>query len=77
MRMSAGWEAIEAVVSREQLAAALVLASQNVPPAGAGDGDDWRSELVGRYATVSGFAKLPPAAGQPPRLSTFTTAADD
>ncbi|HEY6315515.1 MAG TPA: hypothetical protein VIY52_32570 [Streptosporangiaceae bacterium] len=54
------WEAIEAVVSRAELRAALVLVSDNVPPADASDGDDWRSELAGRYTTVSGFLKLLP-----------------
>jgi Domain of unknown function (DUF4158)/Tn3 transposase DDE domain len=54
------WEAIEAVVSRTELRAALVLVNENVPPADAADPDDWRAELVGRYTTVSGFVKLLP-----------------
>lgn len=57
-RVAEVWEAIEAVVSRSELRAALVLVSENVPPADAADPDDWRSELVGRYATVSGFLKV-------------------
>lgn len=54
------WEAIEAVVSRADLRAALVLVNDNVPPADAADPDDWRSELVVRYTTMSGFLKLLP-----------------
>lgn len=54
------WEAIEAVVSRAELRAALVLVTENVPPADAVDPDDWRSQQQGRYATVSGFLKLLP-----------------
>ncbi|WP_433347160.1 Tn3 family transposase [Microtetraspora malaysiensis] len=58
--MSEVWEAIEAVVTRAELRAALVLVNENVLPADAEDPDDWRSELVGRYSTVSGFLKLLP-----------------
>jgi hypothetical protein len=54
------WEAIEAIVSRTELRAALVLVNQNVPSADAVDPEDWRTELVGRYATVSGFLKILP-----------------
>jgi len=60
VRVAEVWEAIEAVVSRADLQAALVLVNENVPPADAADGDDWRTELVGRYTTVSGFLKLLP-----------------
>ncbi len=59
-RVSEVWEAIEAVVSRAELRAALVLVNENVPPADAADPDDWRAELLGRYTTVSGFLKLLP-----------------
>jgi Domain of unknown function (DUF4158) len=55
--VSAVWEAIEAVVSRAELRAAMVLVNDNVPPADAVDPDDWRTELVGRYTTVSGFLR--------------------
>ena len=54
------WEAIEAIVSRAELRAALVLVTENVPPADADDPDDWRSQLQGRYTTVSGFLKVLP-----------------
>lgn len=54
------WEAIEVVVSRAELRAALVLVNENVLPADGTDSDDWRSELLGRYATVSGLLKLLP-----------------
>jgi hypothetical protein len=55
------WEAIEAVVSRADLRAALAVVSETAPPPGAGDPDDWRAELLGRYQTVTGFLKLLPA----------------
>jgi len=58
-RVTQVWEAIEAVVSRTELRAALVLVNDTVPPADA-DPDDWRSGLVGRYTTVSGFLKMLP-----------------
>ncbi|MER7131959.1 Tn3 family transposase [Streptosporangium saharense] len=61
-RVSEVWEAIEAVVSRAELRAALVLVNENVLPADAEEPDDWRSELVGRYTTVSGFLKVLPKA---------------
>jgi hypothetical protein len=54
-RVAEVWEAIEAVVSRAELRAALATVNSSVPPADAADPDDWRSELVGRYTTVSGF----------------------
>ena len=57
-RVSEVWEAIEAVISRAELRAALVLVTENVPPADAADPDDWRAELLSRYSTVSGFLKL-------------------
>ncbi len=37
-----------------------MLVNENVPPADAADADDWRAELAGRYATVSGFLKMLP-----------------
>jgi Domain of unknown function (DUF4158) len=60
VRVAEVWEAIEAVVSRAELRAALVLVNDTVPPADAADPDDWRAELVGRYTTVSGFLKMLP-----------------
>ena len=54
------WDAIEAVVSRAELRAALVLVNENVPPADAADPDDWRKELPGRYTAVSGFLMVLP-----------------
>ncbi len=61
-RVSQVWEAIEAVVSRADLRAALAVVSETVPPPGAEDPDDWRTELLGRYQTVIGFLKLLPSA---------------
>ncbi len=59
-RVSQVWEAIEAVVSRAELRAALALVNDSVPPPDAEDPDDWRAELLGRYQTVSGFLKMLP-----------------
>jgi TnpA family transposase len=59
-RVSQVWEAIEAVISRAELRAALVLVSETVPPPDAEDPDDWRAQLVSRYPTVSGFLKMLP-----------------
>ncbi len=58
VRLRQIWEAIEDVVSRDQLRAALAVVSEDVPPADADAGDDWRSELVKRFPTVSGFLKV-------------------
>ncbi|WP_045878758.1 Tn3 family transposase [Pseudofrankia sp. DC12] len=58
-RVAQVWEAIEAVVSRTELRAALVLVNDTVPPADA-DPDDWRAALAGRYTTVSAFLKMLP-----------------
>src|SRR5450759_5708284 len=54
------WEAIETVVSRAELRAALVLVNEDVHPADAAETDDWRKELPGRYTAVSGFLKVLP-----------------
>ena len=52
------WSAIEKVVPREQLAAALAVIAETVPDDD-GDGDaEWRRELVARYGTVRCFIKL-------------------
>jgi TnpA family transposase len=59
-RVAEVWEAIEAVVSRAELRAALVLVNDTVPPMGAEDPEDWRAGLLSRYTTVSGFLKLLP-----------------
>ncbi|GAA5065178.1 TnpA family transposase [Thermocatellispora tengchongensis] len=60
VRVAEVWEAIETVISRADLRAALVLVNESVPPADAADPDDWRAELLGRYTTVSGFLKVLP-----------------
>lgn len=60
VRVAEVWEAIETVISRADLRAALVLVNESVPPADAADPDDWRAELLGRYTTVSGFLKMLP-----------------
>ncbi|HUY49236.1 MAG TPA: Tn3 family transposase [Streptosporangiaceae bacterium] len=60
-RVSQVWEAIEAVVSRAELRAALALVNESVPPPGGPDPDDWRAALPARYPAVSGFLKMLPA----------------
>jgi hypothetical protein len=60
-RVSQVWEAIEAVISRADLRAALTVVSETVPPPGAEDPDDWRAGLLSRYQTVIGFLKLLPS----------------
>lgn len=58
--VSAVWEAIDAVMPRAELGAALVAVNDNVARGDDGDPDDWRGELVGRYAAVSGFLRMLP-----------------
>jgi hypothetical protein len=60
-RVSEVWQAIEAVVSRADLRAALTVVTETVPPAGGPDPDDWRAALPARYPAVSGFLKMLPA----------------
>ena len=56
--MAAVWEAIEAVVSRAELRAAVETVNEMVPPPDAdAEADDWRAELAGRITTVSGFVE--------------------
>jgi TnpA family transposase len=59
-RVSKVWEAIESVVSRAELRAALVVVGEDVPPINGPDPDDWRAELTGRYSSISGFVKMLP-----------------
>jgi len=57
VRVAAVWEAIEAVISREELRAAVTTVTEMVPPPDA-EGEDWRAGLAGRITTVSGFVKM-------------------
>ena len=57
VRVAAVWEAIEAVISREELRAAVATVTEMVPPPDA-EGEDWRAGLAGRITTVSGFVKI-------------------
>jgi hypothetical protein len=59
-RVSEVWRAIESVVSRTELRAALTVVTETVPPAGGPEPDDWRAALPARYAAVSGFLKMLP-----------------
>ena len=52
-RVAQVWVAIETVLSRAELRAALELVNENVPPPGTPGPDDRRAELPGRYRTVS------------------------
>jgi len=59
VRVAAVWEAIEAMISREELRAAVATVTEMVPPPDAeGDAEDWRAGLAGRITTVSGFVKM-------------------
>ena len=58
-RVSQVWEAIEAVVSRADLRAALEVVTESTPPPDAED-PDWRAALVGRYQAVSPVLKVLP-----------------
>ena len=51
--MSQVWEAIEAVVSRAELRAALDAGDRERAAARRGGPDDWRAALPGRYPAVS------------------------
>ncbi len=52
------WTAIEAVVPREKLEAALATVAEYLPGEDEDDDADWRTELVNRYGTVAGFLEL-------------------
>ena len=58
VRVAAVWEAIEAVISRAELRAAVATVNEMVPPGTDAGADDWRARLAGRFTTVSGFVKL-------------------
>ena len=58
-RVSQVWEAIEAVVSRAELRAALEVVTESTPPPDAED-PDWRAALVGRYQAVAPVLKVLP-----------------
>jgi TnpA family transposase len=58
-RVSQVWEAIEAVVSRTELRAALEVVTESTPPPGAED-PDWRAALVDRYQAVAPVLKVLP-----------------
>ena len=54
------WAAIEAIVPRSELRAAVATVTELVPPPGAEEDAGWRAELAGRIATVSGFCRRLP-----------------
>lgn len=56
-RVSQVWEAIEAVISRAELRAALEVVTESAPPPDAED-PDWRFALVGRYQAVAPVLKV-------------------
>jgi TnpA family transposase len=58
-RVSQVWEAIEAVISRAELRAALEVVTESTPPPDAED-PDWRAVLVGRYQVVAPVLKVLP-----------------
>lgn len=54
------WDAIDMVIPRAELRAAVATVTGIVPPPDAEDDGGWRAEIAGRIATVSGFVKLLP-----------------
>ncbi|MEV4888996.1 DUF4158 domain-containing protein [Nonomuraea sp. NPDC055795] len=54
------WEAIDALVPRKELKAAVATVTGMVPPPGADDDGEMRALLAERIASVSGFVKLLP-----------------
>ena len=52
------WEQIEAVVPREELAAAIAALFELAPPLDSDADEAWRAMLVTRFATVRPFLKL-------------------
>jgi TnpA family transposase len=60
VRLEQVWEAIEAIMPRSELRAAVATVTELVPPPGADEDAGWRAELAGRIATVSGFCKRLP-----------------
>jgi len=57
--LAAAWQAVDALVPRDELRAALSTVVELAPtPSPAGAAAEWRAELSRRIATVSGFLKL-------------------
>jgi TnpA family transposase len=56
--LAAMWEAIEAVVPRKELAAAVAAMVELAPPLDSDADEAWRRLLVSRFATVRPFLKL-------------------
>ncbi len=52
------WDAIENVVSRAELRAAVASVTDALPPPGADPDGEWRAALVDRFASVRGFVPL-------------------
>ncbi|MEU8359752.1 DUF4158 domain-containing protein [Nonomuraea sp. NPDC048882] len=60
IRLAEVWDAIDMVIPRAELRAAVATVTGIVPPPDAEDDGGWRAEITGRIATVSGFVKLLP-----------------
>ncbi|KJE25222.1 hypothetical protein FF36_00355 [Frankia torreyi] len=58
MTLAEMWTAIEQAVPREKLQAALATVAEYLPDEAEDDDADWRTELVTRYAAVTGFLEL-------------------
>lgn len=56
--LAAMWEAIEAVVPRKELAAAVAAMVELAPPLDSDADEAWRRMLVSRFSTVRPFFKL-------------------
>ncbi|MFE2037726.1 DUF4158 domain-containing protein [Streptomyces scopuliridis] len=59
LSVAQAWERIEKVVTRNELAKALVELAEVLPEGGEEDAETaWRAQLLDRYATVRGFSSL-------------------
>lgn len=58
IRLELVWDAIENVVSRAELRAAVERVSEVLPPLDADPDGEWRAALVERFASVRGFVPL-------------------
>jgi TnpA family transposase len=58
VRLQQVWDAIENVVSRAELRAAVAGIAEILPPADADTDGEWRAHLVERMATIRGFVPL-------------------
>ncbi len=58
MSLAEAWAAMEAVVPRDELRAAMGVIAELAPPLGTDDAGGWRAELTRRIVSVSGFLEV-------------------